>query len=92
MFMLDLLDKLPWIWLSDDHLKTIMWIMQECGTPNVPSFSALCKKQAKLTHKVNVATEPHTSAMGNHLLLYEPSILAVCIGKIFQTYFISCQP
>ncbi|KAJ7796773.1 hypothetical protein B0H14DRAFT_3093282 [Mycena olivaceomarginata] len=49
MFMLDLLDNLPRLRLSDDHLKAIIWVMKECGTPNVPSFYALRKMQAKLT-------------------------------------------
>lgn len=89
--MLDLLDNLPRLRLSDDHLKTIMWIMRECGTPNVLSFSALRKKQAKLTRKVNVATKPHTSALGN-FFFYESSISAVCIGKFCEIYVISHEP
>ncbi|KAJ6609615.1 hypothetical protein B0H10DRAFT_1954442 [Mycena sp. CBHHK59/15] len=35
--------------LSDDQLKTVIWVMRECKTPNVPSFTALRKKQAQLT-------------------------------------------
>ncbi|KAJ7115666.1 hypothetical protein C8R44DRAFT_880092 [Mycena epipterygia] len=34
MFMLDLLDNLPRLRLSDDQLKSIIWVMRECGTPN----------------------------------------------------------
>jgi hypothetical protein len=62
MFMLDLLDNLPRLRLSDDQLKTIIWVMRECKTPDVPSFSALRKKQAELTKNVNIKTTHHVSA------------------------------
>jgi hypothetical protein len=61
MFMLDLLDNLPRLRLSDDHLKAIIWVMRECKTPNVPSFSALRKKQASMTSEVGIKSEHHTS-------------------------------
>jgi hypothetical protein len=86
MFMLDLLDNLPQLRLSDDHLKTIMWIMRECGTPNVPSFSALHKKQAELTHEVNLTTEPHTSALGNCFFMNHPSRLFALVSNATLFY------
>ncbi|KAJ7827689.1 hypothetical protein B0H14DRAFT_3144540 [Mycena olivaceomarginata] len=52
MFMLDLLDNLPHLRLSDDQLKAIIWVMKECGTPNVPSFSTLRKMQKKMTQDI----------------------------------------
>ncbi|KAI0689864.1 hypothetical protein BC835DRAFT_1308149 [Cytidiella melzeri] len=63
MFKLDLLDSLPRLRLSDDHLKTIMWVMKECGTPDVPLFSALRKLQTKLT--TEMGTIWHVSMFGN---------------------------
>ncbi|KAI0692911.1 hypothetical protein BC835DRAFT_1520799 [Cytidiella melzeri] len=65
MFMLDFLDSLPHLRLSDDHLKTIMWVMIECGTPDVPLFSALRKLQTKLTIDMGIQTTRHVSTMGN---------------------------
>ena len=38
MFMVDLLDRLPRLCLSDDHLKLILWVMKNCGTPGVLSL------------------------------------------------------
>ncbi|TCD64244.1 hypothetical protein EIP91_004346, partial [Steccherinum ochraceum] len=65
MFMLDLLDNLPRLRLSDEHMKTIIWVMKECGTPNVPSFTALRAKQTLLTKDVSIVTGRHTSPLGN---------------------------
>ncbi|KAJ7778812.1 hypothetical protein DFH07DRAFT_865489 [Mycena maculata] len=75
MFMLDLLDNLPRLRLSDDHLKAIIWVMRECKTPNVPSFSALRKKQALLTREVGIESEHHTSSLGNHFYMNHPAKL-----------------
>jgi hypothetical protein len=79
MFMLDLLDNLPCLRLSDDQLKTIIWVMRECGTPNVPSFSALRKKQAQLTEAVHIKTTRHASAMGNDFFMNHPAELLALV-------------
>ncbi|KAJ7477826.1 hypothetical protein B0H11DRAFT_1726278 [Mycena galericulata] len=73
--MLDLLDNLPRLRLSDDHLKSIIWVMRECKTPNVPTFSALRKKQESLTRDVGIKSEHHTSSLGNHFYMNHPSKL-----------------
>ncbi|KAJ6541303.1 hypothetical protein B0H10DRAFT_2137145, partial [Mycena sp. CBHHK59/15] len=75
MFMLDLLDNLPKLRLPNDYLKAIIWVMQECKTPNVSSFSALRKKQSSLTGQVDIKTEHHTSSLGNHFYMNHPSKL-----------------
>ncbi|KAJ6602592.1 hypothetical protein DFH09DRAFT_1068977 [Mycena vulgaris] len=56
-------------------LKTIIWVMRECRTPDVPSFSALRKKQAQLTKDVNIQTTHHISAMGNEFYMNHPAEL-----------------
>jgi hypothetical protein len=80
MFMLDLLDNLPRLRLSDDQLKTIIWIMRECKTPDVPSFTALRKKQAQLTREVKLQTLRHTSAMGNEFYMNHPAELLALVS------------
>ncbi|KAG6818880.1 hypothetical protein H0H93_000679 [Arthromyces matolae] len=75
MFFLDLLDNLPRLRLSDDHMRAIIWAMRECGTPNVPTFSALRKFQASVTHDVLEKPEHHTSALGNHFFMNHPKKL-----------------
>ncbi|KAJ6618588.1 hypothetical protein B0H10DRAFT_2029225, partial [Mycena sp. CBHHK59/15] len=47
--------------------------MWECKTPNVPSFSALHKKQSLLTGQVDIKTEHHTSSLGNHFYMNHAS-------------------
>jgi hypothetical protein len=81
MFMLDLLDNLPRLRLSDDHIKTIIWVMRECNTPNVPSFSALRRKQAKLTQQININPRMHTSALGNKYYMNHPIDLLALVRE-----------
>ncbi|KAG5649806.1 hypothetical protein H0H81_001936 [Sphagnurus paluster] len=75
MFMLDLLDNLPRLRLSDDHLKAIIWVMRECGTPNVPSFSSFRKMQSDLTKEFGISPKLHTSSLGNHFYMNHPAKL-----------------
>ncbi|KAJ6528118.1 hypothetical protein B0H19DRAFT_1214630 [Mycena capillaripes] len=75
MFMLDLLDNLPRLRLSDDHLKAIIWVIKECGTPNVPSFYALQKMQKKLTQDVDLKPHHHTSSLNNQFYMNHPNDL-----------------
>ncbi|TFY58537.1 hypothetical protein EVG20_g8108 [Dentipellis fragilis] len=75
MLALDMLDNFPRLRLSDDHLKAIIWAMRMAGTPNVPSFAALRKKQAEMVRSVKVDTAPQTSCMGNHFYMNKPSTL-----------------
>ncbi|KAF5352908.1 hypothetical protein D9758_007948 [Tetrapyrgos nigripes] len=75
MFMLDLLDNLPRLRLSDDHLKSILWVMQMCGTPDVPSFSALRKTQASIASMFKMEPKHHLSALGNHFFMTHPAKL-----------------
>ncbi|KAJ6597450.1 hypothetical protein B0H10DRAFT_2325734 [Mycena sp. CBHHK59/15] len=82
MFMLDLLDNLPRLGLSDDHLKAIIWVMKECGTANVQSFYALRKMQAKLTKDVGLKPQHHTSALGNQFYMNHPNDL-IRLVRIF---------
>ncbi|KAG6819226.1 hypothetical protein H0H93_014021 [Arthromyces matolae] len=82
MFMLDLLDNLPRLRLSDEHMKAFLWVMRECGTPNVPSFSALRKLQKNLTQEVCIETKHHTSSLGNHFFVNHPAkLLALDFGN-----------
>lgn len=71
MFFLDLLDNLPRLRLSDDHLKAVLWVMKECGTPNVPSFYKLRKTQDKLRTGY-LKTEEHTSISGDKFFMNNP--------------------
>jgi hypothetical protein len=69
MFMLDMLDNLPRLRLSDDHLRTIIWVMKECGTPNVPTISRLRKMQEALKTELKLDPEHHVSSTGCHVYM-----------------------
>ncbi|TFY66993.1 hypothetical protein EVJ58_g1912 [Rhodofomes roseus] len=73
MFMLNLLDNLPRLRMSDDHLKVFLWVMKECGTPDVPSFKQLRALQEKVKAEMNIKTSPHVSAPGNQFYATKPS-------------------
>ncbi|EAU92084.2 hypothetical protein CC1G_09605 [Coprinopsis cinerea okayama7 len=75
MFMLDMLDNLPRLRLSDDHMKAILWVMRECGTPDVPTFSRLRKLQNELQGAIGFSPEHHTSSQGNHFYMNHPAKL-----------------
>lgn len=70
--MLDLLDNLPRLWLSDDHMKVIIWAMHECSTPRVPSFSALRQLQSWLGKEADIQPKHHTSCLGNYFFMNHP--------------------
>jgi hypothetical protein len=81
MFFLDLLDNMPRLRLSDDHMKAIIWVMRECGAQDVPSFYALRKKQASLTSQMpNLRPHHHTSALGNHFYMNHPVDLLALVS------------
>ncbi|KAJ7488709.1 hypothetical protein B0H11DRAFT_2405755 [Mycena galericulata] len=93
MFMLDLLDNLPRLRLSDDQLKSIIWVMRECRTPNVPTFSALRKRQAAMTREINIDSQHHTSSLGNHFFMNHPAkLLSLDWGNPLVRPFIHLYP
>jgi hypothetical protein len=71
LFFLDLLDNMPHLRLSDDHMRAILWVMKECGTPNVPSFYALRKLQENLQHNF-IKPKRHISSQGTEFFAINP--------------------
>ncbi|KAJ7862001.1 hypothetical protein B0H14DRAFT_3615236 [Mycena olivaceomarginata] len=49
--------------------------MTECGTPNVPSFSALRKMQKKMTQDIGLKPRHHTSSLQNQFYMNHPNDL-----------------
>ncbi|KAI0072764.1 hypothetical protein K474DRAFT_1604488 [Panus rudis PR-1116 ss-1] len=47
--------------------------MKECGAANVPSFSALRKKQAQLVVDLDLRSKHHVSTLGNEFYANEPA-------------------
>lgn len=72
MFMVDLLDSLPRLRLSDDQLKMFLWVMKMCKTPDVPAFSALRRVQQELCHDIGVQPSRYVSSLGNEFYANSP--------------------
>ncbi|KAG8914101.1 hypothetical protein FRC01_004225 [Tulasnella sp. 417] len=65
MFLLDLLDNMPRLRLSDAQMRLILWVMKQAGCPNAPSFTGLRKTQAELRKIIGLKTHQYTSQIGN---------------------------
>ncbi|KAH7905228.1 hypothetical protein BJ138DRAFT_1118659 [Hygrophoropsis aurantiaca] len=76
MFLLDTLDNIPRMRISDAQMKLFIWVLQESGARDVPSFYALCKLQKELKNSGGgVPTIPYTSPLGNVYFLNDPRML-----------------
>ncbi|KAF8522366.1 hypothetical protein JB92DRAFT_3081973 [Gautieria morchelliformis] len=74
MFLLDLLDNLPCLRLSEHHMEMFLWGMSECGAQEVPSLYALQQTQEWLRKECGgVPTSRWESSMGNILYLNDIS-------------------
>ncbi|KIJ35562.1 hypothetical protein M422DRAFT_81105, partial [Sphaerobolus stellatus SS14] len=65
IFLLDMLDNLPRLWLSDPQMRAIMWVMKEIGGRDVPSLDTLCRVQEKLRKTTAISSTKYKSAQGN---------------------------
>lgn len=71
-FILDTIDSLPRLRISDSLMKIILWAMKESGASNVPSFSALRKSQEKLRSDSSIKTHRFESPLGNLFWMNDP--------------------
>ncbi|KAJ3965958.1 hypothetical protein EV361DRAFT_966529 [Lentinula raphanica] len=72
MMLLDLMDNLPRLRMSNAHFKLILWIMSECGITNVPTYYAFRKMQGALQTALGDQPKPFVSALGNHFHVNDP--------------------
>jgi hypothetical protein len=82
MFLLDMLDQLLRLRLSDDQLKFILWVMKECGTPTVPVFASLRKKQTQLAKDLGLKPERCISALGNEFSINNPAKFVALVSPL----------
>ncbi|KAG9089456.1 hypothetical protein FS749_001316 [Ceratobasidium sp. UAMH 11750] len=65
MFLLDLIDNIPRLRLSTEHLRLIMWVMREAGCDSLPSLSQLRQTQHQLRNVCAVKSHQYRSSQGN---------------------------
>ncbi|KAG8696511.1 hypothetical protein FRC09_008469 [Ceratobasidium sp. 395] len=65
MFLLDLLDNIPRLRLSTEHLELIVWIMREAGCDDLPSVSQLRETQNRLRQTCAIKSHEYRSSQGN---------------------------
>jgi hypothetical protein len=64
-FLLDAVDNLPHLRISDSLMKVFLWVLHEAGVPDVPSFASLCEIQSHLRTEFGIPTHQYKSAQGN---------------------------
>ena len=65
MFLLDTLDSMPCLRVSDSLMRVFLWILEESGVPGVPSLHQLREVQATLRDSSGVPSELRKSAHSN---------------------------
>ncbi|KAG8740925.1 hypothetical protein FRC10_003540 [Ceratobasidium sp. 414] len=81
IFLLDLLDNIPRLRLSTEHLKLIMWVMEEAGCSNMPKFSWLRQVQQELRTVCAITLHQYCSSRGNY---FEMLDIPQLIGQDFS--------
>ncbi|KDN33741.1 hypothetical protein RSAG8_13172, partial [Rhizoctonia solani AG-8 WAC10335] len=65
IFLLDMLDNIPRHRLSTAHLKLIMWVMEEAGCHNMPTFYELRQTQKHLKALCGIEAHHYKSSREN---------------------------
>ena len=79
MFLLDVLDNMPHLRLSDDHMKSVLWMLNELSVPDTPSFYALRETQKQLAEDMDIQPREHISALGKKFHAVAPEDLLALV-------------
>ena len=82
MLLLDILDDMPHLRLSDDHMKLVLWMLKELDVPNTPSFYGLWETQKKLAREMDIQPCEHISALGKKFHTVAPEDLLALVNDV----------
>ncbi len=85
MFLLDTLDNLPRMRISNSLMKVFLWILNEAGARDVPSFYHLRQAQASIRKAAGIPTIKHQSPKGNIYSTNDPRTLVAMVREIIST-------
>ena len=75
IFLLDVIDNLPQVWISGSFMKVLLWLLRELGIKEIPSFEALRKVQKSLCQKQGIPTINYKTPKGNAFSFHDPQVL-----------------
>ncbi|KAJ7030576.1 hypothetical protein C8F04DRAFT_904742, partial [Mycena alexandri] len=72
--------------LSSSQLKMILWIMEECGARDVPSFNGFRAMQKQIRKTTGVKSEAHKSGLGNLFYVNDIRDLIAKVCRLIALY------
>jgi hypothetical protein len=82
MLLSDVLDNMPHLRLSNDHMKSILWMIRELNVPDTPGFYALREMQKRLAVEMDIQLCEHTSVLGTKFIAVTPENLLALVSDI----------
>ena len=71
---------MPHLRLSDDHMKSVLWMLKELNVPETPSFYALRETQKRLAEDMDIQPREHISALGRNFHAVAPEDLLALVS------------